>query len=138
MKRVQMITLLMVSGLLITACNTPVNHSTKTYVKELAETDVFETLSEDSSEVLVYEDEADIEGEYLELATLDIHQVNGDDSLTEIVQNLKNEAMMLGGNGILILEKSTKKNNGAFTKEIKAIAVYTFNKNTNGKELAAL
>ncbi len=138
MKRVQMITLLMITGLLITACNTPVNHSTKTYVKELAETDVFETLSEDTSEVLVYEDESDIEGEYLELATLNIHQVNSDDSLAEIVQDLKNEAMMLGGNGVLILEKSTKKDEGAFTKEMKAIAVYTFDKNAKGKELAAL
>jgi hypothetical protein len=138
MKRVQMITLLMIAGLFITACNSPVNHSTKTYVKELAENDVFETLSEDSSEVLVYENEKEIEGEYLVLATLNIHQENGDDSLTEVVQDLKNETMLLGGNGILILEKSMKKNESGFIKDMKAIAVYTLDKKEAGKELAAL
>lgn len=128
MKKVQVIIMCVVTGLLISACNAPVNYSTKTYVKDLVETDVYEAIANpaETEVVRLFDNSGEIEGEYLELAQLEVEEVSDHDSTEHILDILKSEARKVGANGVLIVKSTSNIKGGVTTQNWAAIAVYTF------------
>ncbi len=123
MKKINTLIILFVFGIAITSCNSPTNHST-THVKELVQSDVFEVLPDKTHEILVYHNAEEIEGEYLELAKVEIQEISDDNSTEKIIEKLKKETKELGGNGILLVENVTNKESGMTMRKMEAIAVY--------------
>ncbi|HBQ60026.1 MAG TPA: hypothetical protein DD671_10495, partial [Balneolaceae bacterium] len=72
MKRLQIyfISTVIAVGMLLSACVKTTNHSEVTHVRDLVQSDVFTILPDNGSEMAVYQDTGEIEGEYFELATL--------------------------------------------------------------------
>ena len=128
MKTMKVITAVLLGGALLTACNNPAIQSTTTHVKDLVESDVFEVLPQHSLEVLVYNNVKEIEGEYLTLASVDIKEISNDWSEETLLDNLKMETKEMGGNGILILKKTSLEEGEMITKEWTAIAVYALDR----------
>lgn len=128
MNRINIIIILFTTFFTISACNSPANKSTSTHVKDLVQSDVFGVLPEFNHEILVYNNPGEIEGEYLELAKVEIRETNNENTEEEILTLLKKEAKDLGGNGILILEKNHFKERNTKTHEVKAIAIYALDR----------
>ncbi len=124
--------------ILISACNTPVNNSTKTHVKDLAESDLFGVLPEYDLEVVVYNKPDEIEGEYLELAKVEIEETSEANTMTDVLERLKTEAKNLGGNGILLTESKVSEKGEMKTLTIKAIAVYALERIPGESPIVAL
>ncbi|WP_020403435.1 hypothetical protein [Gracilimonas tropica] len=115
------------TGMLLSACVKTVNHSSTTYVRDLAQSDVFTVLPENGSNISVYDKTDDIKGEYLELATVSVEvEATGDQADKEaLISKLKAEALVLGGNGILVMEDSGLKEGSVQKFRMKGIAIFT-------------
>ena len=137
MKKVKVFTLIGF-GMLMAACSTSVNKSTTTHVKDLAQSDVFGVLPEADEEVMIYNTPEEIGGEYLELATVNIQEINAEKNSDSMMEMLKKEAKELGGNGILLIKSSTNEKGRAVTKEVKAIAVYTLEEIPSEEQIVML
>lgn len=124
--------------LMMTACNTSVNKSTTTHVKDLAQSDVFGVLPEYNLEVIVYHNPEEIEGEYLELAKVEIQETSHENSTTDVLERLKTEAKNLGGNGILLTESEVSEEGKNKTHTIKGIAVYALGRIPEESPIVAL
>lgn len=128
MKKVNAVLILVIIGMMTAACGTSVSKSTTTHVKDLVQSDVFGVLPEAGQEIIVYNSPEEIEGEYLELATVKIKEIARENSTQDMMEMLKKEAMDLGGNGVLLIESKTDEKGSTITKEVKAIAVYALDK----------
>ena len=115
------------TSMLLSACVKTVDHSSTTYVRDLVQADVFTVLPDNGSEVAIYNNSKDIKGEYLELASLSVEVDNIGETLDKqsMIEKLKSEAELLGGNGILVMEESNVKDRSQKKRGIKAIAVFT-------------
>ncbi|MEX0845995.1 MAG: hypothetical protein WD022_11980 [Balneolaceae bacterium] len=138
MNKVPKIIILFVVGMITISCSNPVNQYTTTHVKELAQSDLFGVLPESGQPVLVYENANEINGEYLELATVRIQEVSDENCADKITEQLKKEAKDLGGNGILLINKTKNEDGNKITQEMKAIAVYVFDQLPVNDQLAIL
>lgn len=128
MKKTMSVLLLSI-GLLFTACSTrQVERSMTTYVKDLVQPDVFSVLPQSGQEMLVYQNSAEIEGEYFELASVEIQKISDEDSSERMIEKLVEETKGLGGNGVLLIEKTSSKDGNLITQQMKAIAVFTLDR----------
>ncbi|MEQ8524287.1 hypothetical protein [Gracilimonas sp.] len=128
MKKINAVLILVIIGMMTAACSTSVNKSTTTHVKDLVQSDVFGVLPEAGQEIVVYNNPEEIEGEYLELATVNIQETAQKSSTENMMEMLKKEAKNLGGNGVILVESKTNEKGSAVTKEVKAIAVFALDK----------
>jgi hypothetical protein len=139
MNKLKTVLVLVGIGMMMTACgNSSVNESTTTHVKDLVQSDVFGVLPDGEIEMLVYNNSEEIEGEYLELATVEIQSTKQTNSFDEVVEMLKKEAKTLGGNGILLIEQNNQEDAQAVTQEVKAIAIYALDRVPTEKQLVSL
>lgn len=134
----KLLTPLLILFITIQACTSSNQQSTTTHVKELVQSDVFEVLPEWYEEIVVYESADDIEGEYFELAAIEVKDVRNALSDDRILKRLKNEAEALGGNGVLLVHKSKKEKGGLITEEVKAMAIYSLQVIIDANQLAYL
>lgn len=137
MNKVKLLTLFGL-GILMTACSTSVDNSTTTHVKDLAQSDVFGVLPDSGPEVLVFQNNEDVIGEYLELATVRIQKTDHDKSLESMMEMLKDEARELGGNGVILVENSSNNKGSTVIKEVVAIAIYTLGEIPENDQLVLL
>lgn len=129
MNKVKAVLILLVIGMMTTACSTTVNKTTTTHVKDLVQSDVFGVLPESNQEIMIYNNPEEIGGEYLELATVKIQETARENSTQQqMMEMLKKEAKELGGNGLILIESSSNEKGSTITKEVKAIAVYALDK----------
>lgn len=128
MRKVNAVLILVIIGMMTAACSTSITKSTTTHVKDLVQSDVFGVLPTHSQEIIVYNSPDEVEGEYLELATVQIQETAGESSTESMIEMLKIEAKNLGGNGVILIENKTGDRSASVTKEVKAIAVYALDK----------
>jgi hypothetical protein len=128
MNKVNAVLILVIIGMMTAACSTSVTRSTTTHVKDLVQSDVFEVLPAHGQEIIVYNSPDEVEGEYLELATVQIQETAEESSSENMIEMLKIEAKNLGGNAVILVENKTDGASRMVTKEVKAIAVYALDK----------
>lgn len=128
MEKLKTVLAVILFGMMVTACDSSTNQFTSTHVKDLVQSDVFEVLPQSDMDILVYSDATEIEGEYFELATVEIKDSKLDHSSEKVVDMLKEEAKKLGANGVLILEQTENEDGRNVTKEVKAITVYALDR----------
>lgn len=138
MNNIKITTILFATILMVSACSTPTNNTTKTYVKDLAQSDVFGVLPEYNLEVVVYNKPEEIEGEYLELAKVEILETSKDNSREDVLERLKTEAKNLGGNAILLTESKMSEEGEIRTYTLKGIAVYALERIPEESPIVAL
>jgi|GEM_PF-1549775 hypothetical protein len=138
MEKLKVVLSVLIIGVIISACSSPTHQSTNTHIKDLVQSDVFGVLPETEMDILVYNNSSEIEGEYFELATVEIKETSVGNSIEEVIEMLKKEAKELGGNGILLLEQTENENGTAITKEVKAIAVFALDRVHVGTQLVSL
>ncbi len=139
MNKSKMSVLLLSIGLLASACTHSAADRTMTiYVKTLVQPDVFSVLPTSDQEVLYYKNANEIEGEYLELASVDIQNINEDYSSEMWIEKLKEESKEIGGNGVLLIKKISDTEDGLETYKIKAMAVYALDRMPKAAHLASL
>ena len=138
MKKVNAVLILIIIGMMTAACSTTVNKSTTTHVKDLVQSDVFGVLPESGQEIKVYNNPEEIEGEYLELATVKIQETAQENSTEGMIEMLKSETKNLGGNGVILVERKVDNKGSTVTKELKAIAVYALAKIPSENQLVLL
>ncbi|HBX66068.1 MAG: hypothetical protein CL670_01055 [Balneola sp.] len=138
MEKLKIVLALLIIGVITSACSSSTHQSTNTHIKDLVQSDVFGVLPETEMDIMVYNNSSEIEGEYFELATVEIKETGDDSSSEEVIEMLKKEAKDLGGNGVLLLEQKENENGKAITKEIKAIAVYALDRVHVGTQIVSL
>ncbi|WP_421773300.1 hypothetical protein [Gracilimonas sp.] len=124
MRKVNAVLILVIMGMMTAACTTSVTRSTTTHVKDLVQSDLFGVLPAYDKEIIVYNSPDEVEGEYIELATVQIQETAGESSTENMIEMLKMEAKELGGNGVILIDNKADEIAGSVTKEVKAIAVY--------------
>ncbi|MGN8225469.1 hypothetical protein [Gracilimonas sp. BCB1] len=124
MRKVNTVLILVIMGMMTAACTTSVTRSTTTHVKDLVQSDVFGVLPAYDKEIIVYYSADEVEGEYIELATVQIQETAGESSTENMIEMLKMEAKELGGNGVILIDNKADETSGSVTKKVKAIAVY--------------
>lgn len=125
MEKIKWIPLLLVVCLL-TGCNTSqsVNSEYFTHVKDMVQADVFDVLPESTDNIVVYNSTDEIAGEYIELASVEMQEINNHKKNKEMMSRLIEEAIDLGSNGILVLSSTKTEKDGTTKEEMKAIAIY--------------
>lgn len=109
----------------VSACSTVyVTSNSNTRVKQLVEADVFEVLPKVDGEIAIYNSTFEIEGEYLELATVEIEDENSRDQPSQIFEHLMRETKLLGGNGILLIKNDREEMVGTISEQIHALAIF--------------
>ncbi len=128
MRKVNAVLIIVIMGMMTASCTPSVSKSTTTHVKDLVQSDVFGVLPAYNQEIIVYNSPSDVEGEYFELATVQILETAGESSMDNMIEMLKIEAKNLGGNGVILVGNKTEGTSNLLTKEVKAIAVYALDK----------
>ena len=138
MKRLQIyfISTVIAVGMLLSACVKTTNHSEVTHVRDLVQSDVFTILPDNGSEMAVYQDTGEIEGEYFELATLMVSMEESGSGSGELhpLEKLKQEAELLGANGVLVLENRKYKDGNLNKVNMKGIAIFALDEIPHEKE----
>lgn len=111
---------------LLTACNTSqsVNSEYSTHVKDIVHADVFDVLPENTDDIIVYNSTDEIAGEYIELASVEMKEINSHKQKKEMMTRLIEEAKELGSNGVILVSSNKTERDGTVKQEIKAIAIY--------------
>lgn len=122
----QLSIILSVILIIASACSQKTNNYSKIHVTKLVPADVFEVLPKSETAFKVYKNSDEIEGEYFELAMIEIEETISSNSTAQIIDALKSEAKALGGNGILVMEDSNSEKEGVQSKKMKVVAVYAF------------
>lgn len=128
MKPRVIVTLFIVAALM-TACNTAsTTKEQSTKIRDIVQSDVFDVLPPVNDDMLVYNAPDEIDGEYLELASVEITLTSSGATKEEMMKDLLKEARILGGNGVLVLSQTKVDYKGFYKQELKAIAVYALNR----------
>lgn len=112
--------------MLLSACVKTENHSEVTHVRDLVQSDVFTILPDNGTEMVVYQNSEEIEGEYFELATLKVsmEESGSNPDKMHLLEKLKQETDLLGANGILVLETESSQEGKRSKVNIRGIAVF--------------
>ena len=122
--KTNILSLTLIAVFILSGCVQTVQQSSTMYVRDLVQSDVFEVLPENNSDIAIFEYTEDIQGEYLELATVQIEELASNFDREDLVSKLKQEAYILGGNAVLIVEEKQRKE-GKITKTmLKGIAIF--------------
>lgn len=122
--------LIILSALLLiaSACAQEPSHTSNTHVTNLLPEDVYEVLPKSDLDIMVYDNSSEIDGEYFELAMIEVEETAPSNSSAQIMDSLKNEVKKLGGNGILVLQNTNSVKGKAQTQSVKAMAVYALDR----------
>lgn len=118
-----------VFAVMMSACtpNEPVYSELTTRISDMATSDVFDVLPATDKSPEIYNSPDEITGEYLELASVELKESALNSDSGRALNKLKEEAALLGSNGLLILEDAHQHEESESEAEhtIKAIAIYT-------------
>ncbi len=122
--------LIILSALLMiaSACTQQTSYTSNTHVTSLVPEDVYEVLPKSDLDIMVYNDSSEIDGEYFELAMIEVEETVPSQSSAQIMDSLKNEVKKLGGNGVLVLQNTNSVKGNSQTQSVKAMVVYALDR----------
>lgn len=117
----------------------PVYTEVTTRISDMATSDVFDMLPTADKSPEIYNSPDEISGEYLELASVELKESVLSSDSDRALNKLKEEAALLGSNGLLILDDDHQHegNEPVEGHTIKAIAIYTLNGSPSLGNIAA-